>query len=933
LNIAKGSRPDVVKKQHVILYKCFDEETWNKSQDFQSIISSAFSSLQDGGYLWMIYHEDPSQSCPHLSSLLQAHAPGRNLIHSADIRNYAEGVGFRTIRDISYDEHLTLKGLLFRKVTVKPQDLTHRVIEVGLNDYDKWFEDLKLFLREENEYNDKRIWIVPRIQDAKQQATGITGLVKSLRLEEGGERLRTLIDFSEQKVDIENPKYKEILKNDMVYNVFDPQTQTWGFDQSVFYAAGREDLPTTLQSDSYLRCLKAGDLTSLTWVQDRIQSDQMTKKSLVIDVSCSALNFRDIMFATGQLDSEAIPGIHPTVVQDSILGLEFSGIDQENRRVMGIIPHRGLATRVTTESDNDFIWPVPDDWSLEQAATVPVVYATAYYALIVRGGLSTGDSVLIHSGCGGVGLAALSIATSIGCHVFATCGSAEKRNYLLNRFPQLRGRIFSSRDVCFEEHILRDTAGRGVDAVLNSLSEDKLQASIRCLAPSGRFLEIGKVDFIKNHPMFLHQMSDNRSFHGILLDALFHYDKSKPMTHKICNDKKRVRKLLLQGIRDGVVKPLDATIYSPEEVEHAFRFMASGKHIGKVIIKIRDENNNSSISSIKSTHCHPSKSYIVLGGLGGFGMEVVHFLVSKGARNIMISSRSGIRDSYQRYCVTRLCQQGVRIFICTADITKESGCKQLLEETMTQSGLPIGGIFNIAVVYKDCMYQDQYVSQFREVCAPKSEATIHLDRLSRLMCPELEYFVTFSSISANRGNAGQTNYNFANSLMDSICTERRRVGLPGLSIQWGVVGDVGIVADTSHGNDMVLLGSRAQRMHSCFEVIDMFLQGDCPVCLSYIKADPESSRKESSESVDILSVITRLLGMKDMTSMDPETTLGGLGVDSLIAVEIKQALDKSLGSNVSIKEVRNLSIATLIQMSQKQQQQPPAEGTESPSTT
>ena len=921
LNIAKGSKPEVIQKQNVILFKCFDEDNLEKQSDFRSIISSAFKSLHDEGYLWIVFHEDPSKSSPHLSSLMQAYAPGRKFIQAEEIRKCAEGIGFRTIRDIAVDECMTLKGMLFRKLETNFQQLTNRVIEVGLDNYNSWFEDLKLFLREENDKKDKRVWLVSRMHDAKEHATGITGLVKSLRLEAGGERLRTLIDFTAETIDLQDPKYREILKNDMVQNVFDPDSQKWGYHQSMFYPMAKDEVPVTLQSDSYLRCLKPGDLTTLSWVQDKSHEEQVTKNTRLVHVACSALNFRDIMFATGQLDSEAIPGIHPNVVQDSILGLEFAGTDQDNNRVMGIIPYRGLATKIVTESENNFLWPVPDDWSLEQAATVPVVYATAYYALVVRGGLTTGDSLLIHSGCGGVGLAALSIALSMNCHVFTTCGSAEKRSYLLKRYPQLEGRIFNSRDICFEEHILKLTAGHGVDAVLNSLAEDKMQASIRCLAPNGRFLEIGKVDFVKDHPMYLHQMSDNRSFHGILLDALFHYDKSRPMTTKTCSDKKRVRSLLLQGIRDGVVKPLDATIFPPEEVEHAFRFMASGKHIGKVLIRIRDENNNASITSIKSTHCRTTKSYIVLGGLGGFGMEMVYFLVSKGAKSIMISSRSGIKNSYQKYCVSRLNQQGVSVFICSADITKESGCRQLLEETMQKTKLPIGGIFNTAVVYKDGLYQDQYVSQFKEVCGPKSEASKHLDRLSRKLCPELDYFVTFSSISANRGNAGQTNYNFANAVMDSICQERRRIGLPALSIQWGVVGDVGIVADTSHGNDMVLLGSRAQRMHSCFDVIDTFLQGDSPVCLSYIKADPESGRKESSESVDILSVIMRLLGMKDITSMDPETTLGGLGVDSLIAVEIKQALDKSTGSNVSIKEVRSLSIATLIKMSQQQQQQ------------
>lgn len=933
ITLSKGKLPEKSKRQHLVLYKCCSEGNQAISaSDVKAVIKSAYECLHDGGYMWIVFEQEPDQSSPILSSLIKKFTPGRQFMNQQDLTTFAEETGFLTIRDVSVDPNVTLKGLLFRKVEVDTSTLTHRVIQVGLENYDNWFEDLKLFMREENEYKDKRLWIVPKIQDVKYQATGIIGLVKSLKLEEGGERLRTLVDFSVQTIDIHSPKYRDIIRKDMVYNVFDCETQQWGCPQSMYFSQEKEDQPVTNVADSYLRCLKPGDLTTLTWVQDKVHEEQArSKNKMLIDVAYSALNFRDIMFASGQLDSDAIPGIHSNVVQDSILGLEFSGTDQHGKRVMGIIPYRGLATKITTDCDNDFVWPVPDDWSLEQAASVPVVYATAYYALIVRGGLSTGDSLLIHSGCGGVGLAALSIALSMKCKVFATCGSDEKKKYLLNRHPELEGQIFNSRDTRFEEQIMIATDGYGVDAVLNSLAEDKLQASIRCLAPSGRFLEIGKVDFIKDHPMFMYQMSENRSFHGILLDALFHYEDSRTMTDKVCFDKKRLRALLLQGISDGVVKPLDATIFSPQDVEHAFRFMASGKHIGKVLVRVRDDNSNVDITCFKSMLCHPTKAYIVLGGLGGFGMEIVYYLVSKGAVSIMISSRSGVRDPYQRYCVSRLEQKGIKVLICKADITKESGCQQLLEETVSQTGLPIGGIFNTAVVYNDCLYQDQYVSQFRSVCGPKAEATRHLDKLSRKMCPELDHFVTFSSISANRGNAGQSNYNFANSVMDSICQERRRVGLPALSVQWGVVGDVGIVAETANSNDMVLLGSRSQRMHSCLEAMDTFLQSEYSVCLSYIKADPDSSKKEDSQSVDILSVIMRLLGLKDVTAMDPEITLGGLGVDSLIAVEIKQALDKCSGSSISIKEVRNLSIATLIRMSE-QQQQPPQSSEEPPSS-
>ena len=202
----------------------------------------------------------------------------------------------------------------------------------------------------------------------------------------------------------------------------------------------------------------------------------------------------------GKLSADALPD--DMGLQDCILGLEFAGRDQNGNRVMGMTPSKGLATTVIMQ-DMDFVWPIPQHWSMEEASTVPVVYATAYYALIIRGKLRPGESVLIHSGSGGVGQAAIAICLSMECQLFITCGSDLKREFLKKEFsPKLSDKNFcTSRDLSFESFVMRETNGRGVDLVLNSLSDDKLQASVRCLATSGRFLEIGKYDLSQNNEL------------------------------------------------------------------------------------------------------------------------------------------------------------------------------------------------------------------------------------------------------------------------------------------------------------------------------------------------------------------------------------------------------------------------------------------------
>ena len=297
-------------------------------------------------------------------------------------------------------------------------------------------------------------------------------------------------------------------ENDLVMNVF--REGKWG---------SFRHLPISCQASlvetehAYVNVLTRGDLASLKWIQSpakHLSTANDQDKSLC-KVFNTSLNFRDIMLATGKLPPDALPG--DMASQDCILGMEISGTDDSGRRVMGLLPAQGLATTVAV--DKRFLWPVPDNWTLEEAATVPVVYTTAYYALVLRGNLRRGETVLIHSGSGGVGQAAIAIALHYGCQVFTTVGSQEKREYLKKRFPQLNDASFcNSRDTSFEWDILRATNGKGVNLILNSLAEEKLQSSVRLLAPHGRFLEIGKYDLSNNSPLGMAVFLKNVRFYS-----------------------------------------------------------------------------------------------------------------------------------------------------------------------------------------------------------------------------------------------------------------------------------------------------------------------------------------------------------------------------------------------------------------------------------
>ncbi|KAM4664019.1 fatty acid synthase [Discoglossus pictus] len=765
-----------------------------------------------------------------------------------------------------------------------------------------WVESLKDAMADSGE---QPIWLTAM----NQTNNGIVGMVNCLRQEPGGQRIRCVF-HSDTKTNppsdgISERELQALRRKDLVMNVY--RGGVWGSFRHVPFQKEQAQEDTAF---AFVNVMTRGDLSTLRWVASPLRHFQETNPNVKLcKVYYASLNFRDIMLATGKLPPDAIPG--DMALQQCMLGMEFSGYNPAGRRVMGLLPAKGLATLV--DADQRFLWDVPEDWSLADAASVPVVYATAYYALVVRGRIRHGESVLIHSGSGGVGQAAIAISLSMGCRVFTTVGSAQKKEYLQSRFPQLDASCFAnSRDTTFEQHVLSNTGGKGVDLILNSLAEEKLQASLRCLARHGRFLEIGKFDLSNNSALGMALFLKNVAFHGILLDALFEEGN---------REWEEVSNLLQNGIKEGVVKPLKCTVFSRQEVEPAFRFMAQGKHIGKVLLKVRDEEMDPSscdsdvVSAIARTSFPPTKSYIITGGLGGFGLELAHWLIERGVQRLVLTSRSGIRNGYQAKQIQSWKEMGIKVLVSTKDVASLGGTRQLIEEA-SQLG-PVGGIFNLAMVLKDAMIENLSTKMFQDVNKPKYDGTLNLDRVSRDNCPELDHFVVFSSVSCGRGNPGQSNYGFANSTMERICERRRLDKLPGLAVQWGAIGDVGVVLETMGSNDTVIGGTLPQRISSCLEVLDQFLNQPHPVMSSFVLAEKISVKIKAGGQQDLVEAVAHILGVRDISSLNPDTTLADLGLDSLMGVEVRQTLERDYDIVMAMRDVRQLTINKLRELSLK----------------
>uniref|UniRef100_A0A834UCQ7 oleoyl-[acyl-carrier-protein] hydrolase n=1 Tax=Vespula pensylvanica TaxID=30213 RepID=A0A834UCQ7_VESPE len=251
-----------------------------------------------------------------------------------------------------------------------------------------------------------------------------------------------------------------------------------------------------------------GDLSTIRWVEGPITKDYQDED--LVGIHYAALNFKDVMLSTGKI-SQGANSSRKNI--DYVIGFEYSGKTISGRRIMGVKQNRCLSN--FCQLDKTFSWTVPEGWTLEDAATVPCVYCTCIAALYINGVMQKGDRILIHAGSGGIGQAAINLALHEGCEVFTTVGTPEKRKFIKETFPSIDdNHIGNSRDTSFEKMVLEGTNGAGVDIVLNSLSEDKFQASLRCLALRGRFLEIGKFDLTINNELSTKIFMKGISFHG-----------------------------------------------------------------------------------------------------------------------------------------------------------------------------------------------------------------------------------------------------------------------------------------------------------------------------------------------------------------------------------------------------------------------------------
>ncbi|XP_074605350.1 fatty acid synthase-like [Brevipalpus obovatus] len=367
------------------------------------------------------------------------------------------------------------------------QESTRNIIQILVGDDNfGWIENIKKVLADPT---DQQVWLLAD----NCSSNGIIGLAKCLKLEPNGHRIRCAVGpmLKTGQANLSG----DILRKDLFVNVF--LDECWGFYRIEPLNSTQVIKPVQY---SYLDTQKQGNYENLRWRENDIISNGLQDESFTSDelitVHYSALNYRDTLLAAGRLPPEAYG-----MTKWDGFGYEYSGITSKGERVCGLTRSRGIATHITSRNDILHI-KIPESWSMEQAATVPICYSTVYYGLVVKGQLQPGETVLIHGGSGGVGLAAISVCLARKCRIFTTVSRNEKKLFVQKIFPQLDDSCFAdSRSTKFEEHILKQTDGQGVDLVLNFLTDDLLEAGTRLLRENGRFIEIGKKDILDDHPL------------------------------------------------------------------------------------------------------------------------------------------------------------------------------------------------------------------------------------------------------------------------------------------------------------------------------------------------------------------------------------------------------------------------------------------------
>ena len=492
------------------------------------------------------------------------------------------------------------------------------------------------------------------------------------------------------------------------------------------------------------------------------------KNEVKVSVQAAALNFKDILYALGLLERGAgDPGYFGfecagTIVEKGAAVTQFDVGDD----VLVCLAYGSMNSEVNAHAD--FVVKRPTTMNAAEGATLPVAYLTAYYGLVQCGKLQKGERVLIHAGAGGVGQAAIQLARYIGAEVFATCSEGKKE------FLRSQGvlHIYDSRTTAYEREILADTAGQGVSVVLNSLSGTHIETSLAVCGKEARFIEIGKIG-----------IKTAEELHAIRPDIRYHnYD----IGELGAADPILIRTLLHQLHvlwQSGKLKALHYEGYDITEAAKGFRYLSQGKNIGKIVF--------TGYKPATPVKVGEDGWYLVSGGTGGLGWLSVEVLLEMGARRVCIVSRGLHTPVDLEAKMASYKKEGKLLKMDVADLTDQASVAALINSTRNTWGR-LCGIIHAAGIIDDGMIADMDRDRFENISSVKLSGARNLQRACEHS--PVDFFICYSSVAAVLGSPGQSNYATANAAMDKQVAEWNNDGKHALTIQWGPWANHGMAA-------------------------------------------------------------------------------------------------------------------------------------------
>jgi acyl transferase domain-containing protein len=654
-----------------------------------------------------------------------------------------------------------------------------------------------------------------------------------------------------------------------------------------------------------LQVTRRGVLDGLRYVQARRIVPGPAE--VEVEVRATGLNFRDVLNVLGRYPGHAgAPGDELAGVVTAV-GTEVRDLAVGDA-VVGTA-HACFASFAVGRADR--LVKKPDGLTFVEAATIPSAFLTAHYALDRIARVRSGEAVLVHAGAGGVGLAAIQLAQRAGARVFATAGSPEKRDYLRSLGI---AHVMDSRTTDFAREVMAVTEGRGVDVVLNSLAGDFIPAGLSALAPEGRFVEIGRTGVWTTDQVKASRPDVEYS----VLFLVDEFDRDPAGARTALAD-------LVQQVADGRLRPLPVRVFERDATVDAFRHMAAARHIGKVVVEHE-------LPQAATGRFAADGTYLVTGGLGAIGLQVARHLVERGARTIVLVSR---RDAAGETgdAIRRLGATGARIVVLRADVAAPDAVPSL--RRALQPLPPLRGIVHAAGVLDDGVVMEQTDERFAAVLAPKVAGTRALETVSDGM--SLDFFVMFSAGASLFGSGGQSNYSAANAFLDGTAWRRRRKGRRGLSVNWGPWAAAGMAASLSE-RDRRRFTDRGiapidveQGLHVFERLVHQARDGQVAVVpvdwarfvtgagsgapfVAGLVGEVASVEREDSQRrtiardlaaapaaersrlllAHVTRAVLRVLGLSSSYDLDVNQGLRDLGLDSLMAVELRNVLQESV---------------------------------------